>query len=38
MKKSIMLVLVLAAAALAGCVHPTDLNSIAPAAKTAAPN
>jgi outer membrane murein-binding lipoprotein Lpp len=32
MKKSILLLLVLAGTALAGCVHPTDLNTIAPAA------
>ncbi len=31
MKKSILLLLVLAGAALAGCVHPADLNTIAPA-------
>lgn len=36
MKKSILLLLVLAGAALTGCVHPTDLDTIAPAAKSAA--
>ncbi len=35
MKKSILLLLVLAAAALTGCVHPIDLDTIAPPAKTA---
>jgi hypothetical protein len=35
MKKSILLLLVLAAAALAGCVHPVDLDTIAPSAKSA---
>ena len=35
MKKSILLLLVLAAAALTGCVHPVDPDTIAPAAKTA---
>ena len=35
MKKAILLLLVLAAAALTGCVHPTDLDTIAPAAKSA---
>lgn len=36
MKKSILVVLVLAAAALAGCVGPVDLKQIAPAATVAA--
>ena len=35
MKKPILLLLVLVAAALTGCVHPADLDSIAPAAKSA---
>jgi len=35
MKKSILLLLVVAAAALAGCVHPADLDTIAPSAKSA---
>jgi len=35
MKKSILLLLVLASAALAGCVHPADLDTIAPTAKSA---
>jgi hypothetical protein len=36
MKKSILIALFLtAAAALAGCVHPTDLDTIAPATKAA---
>lgn len=37
MKKSILLVLFLAAAALTGCVHPHDLDAIAPSASTDAP-
>jgi hypothetical protein len=36
MKKSILVVLVLAAAALAGCVGPMDLKEIAPTANAAA--
>ena len=35
MKKSVLLLLVLAAAALAGCVHPVDLDTIAPATRSA---
>ncbi len=35
MKKSILLLLVLAATGLAGCVHPADLDTIAPATKSA---
>ncbi len=35
MKKSVLLLLVLAAAALTGCVHPVDLDTIAPAATSA---
>ena len=35
MKKSILLLLVLGAAVLTGCVHPIDLDTIAPAAKSA---
>jgi hypothetical protein len=37
MKKSILLVLFLAVAVLTGCVHPADLDAIAPTATTAAP-
>ena len=37
MKKSLLLVLILGLAALAGCVHPYDLDNITPAAKTGAP-
>ena len=38
MKKSFVLVLCLLAAALVGCVHPGDLDAIAPAAKPATPD
>jgi len=35
MKKSILIVLFLTAAALTGCVHPSDLDTIAPSTKAA---